>query len=384
MAHSTQSPIDALRALGQSPWLDTISRELVEGGELERYIREDHLEGVTSNPTIFEKAIAQGESYDAQIRAQIAQGASDFEVYDALTTTDIRNALDLFGPLYESSRGAHGYVSLEVSPLLANNTKETLSEARRLWKALDRPNAMIKIPGTPEGLPAIEEALADGININVTLLFGVPAYEQVARTYIKALRRRLAAGQSVDRVASVASFFVSRIDTEVDKRIDAILAGPTQPGQREALQALKGRIAIANAKNAYAVFQRVFAEPEFAPIREAGGRVQRVLWASVGTKNPAYRDTLYVDELVGPDTVSTMPPETFEAVKDHAKIGPTLAQNMDEARVQVESLAGLGIDFDDVTQTLLAAGVKSFSKSFESLMETLASKRGALEHASAR
>jgi transaldolase/glucose-6-phosphate isomerase len=368
------SPITAIQQLGQSTWLDYMSREFLDNGELAALIRDDNLQGITSNPTIFEKAMSQGTAYDAQMRALLKTGADAFAIYDELTRADIQRALDMLRPTYDATRGEHGYVSLEVNPLWAFDTDKTINEAKRLWKALDRPNAMIKIPGTPEGLPAIEECLFSGININVTLLFSVEAYEKVARTYVAALRRRSSAGHGVDRVASVASFFVSRIDAEIDKQIETKSAQFEEPEQRARLSALRGKIAIANAKNAYAVFQDVFGGPEFAAPRSQGARVQRVLWASVGVKNPDYPDTLYVDELIGPDTVSTMPPETFDAVRDHGKVRSSLLEGMDQARGQIEALAAFGIDFKAATDKLLKVGVERFSKDFEALLANLQKK----------
>jgi transaldolase/glucose-6-phosphate isomerase len=375
MATVTTSPIAAIQALGQATWLDNMSRELLDTGELARLIEEVNLQGMTSNPTIFEKAINKGADYDDQLRELVRQGASAFEIYDALTISDISRALDYFRPMYDRTKGLHGHVSLEVSPLLAHETEKTISEAQRLWSALGRPNAMIKIPGTPEGSPAIEESLFNGLNINITLLFSIEAYEKVARTFVRALERRVAAGRPVDRIASVASFFVSRIDAEVDKRIDAMLAKTTDSSRRQELEALKGKAAIANAKNAYAVFQNVFSTPDFQRLKDKGARVQRVLWASVGTKNPAYPDTLYVDELIGPDTVSTMPPETFDAVRDHGKVAETLTRDMSQARALIDRLAPLGVDFADVTATLLKVGVERFSTDFEKLLASVAEKR---------
>ena len=374
MATTTQSPIGALQALGQSVWLDNISRQILDNGELKRLIAEDGLQGVTSNPTIFDKAISSSSDYDERIRTAVSAGSDADAIYQALTVADIREALDLFRPLYDATEGEHGFVSLEVSPYLAHDTDATQREAKQLWDKLDRPNAMIKIPGTPEGLPAIEESLFAGINVNVTLLFGVPAYEAVAKAYVSALKRRDEEGLPIDRIASVASFFVSRIDSEVDKRIEARLKTEADPAKKQALEALEGKIAIANAKNAYAVFQKIFEGPEFAPLKAKGARVQRVLWASVGTKNPKYSDTLYIDELAGPNTVSTMPPATLDATRDHAKIRPSLTEDMGEARRQVDSLAELGIDFKDVTDQLLREGVASFSKSFGTLMDGIKAK----------
>jgi transaldolase len=375
MATASASPVAAAQALGQSIWMDFMSRHFLDSGELRRLIEEDDLQGVTSNPTIFDKAISQSADYDDEISLQVQRGANADAIYDALTSADIRRALDLFIPTYERSAGEHGFVSLEVSPLLAHNTDNTLHEARKLWKLLDRPNAMIKIPGTDEGLPAVENSLVEGINVNITLLFSVHAYEKVAQAYVRALKRRAEAGQPINRVASVASFFVSRIDVETDKRIEAKLKTESDPARKAALQGLLGKAAIANAKNAYAVFRRVFEGPEFAPLKAKGARPQRVLWASVGTKNPAYADTLYVDELIGPWTVSTIPPETYEAFKDHGKVRPSLTERMDEAPRTIARLGEFGIDFNDVTDKLLRDGVASFAKSFESLMSGVTAKR---------
>ncbi len=370
---STSSPIQAIQALGQSVWLDFMSRQFAMGGELQERIEQDDLRGCTSNPSIFDKAISQSADYDDDIRELVGKGHDADGVYEALTSGDIRAALDLLTETYKRTQGGDGFVSLEVSPLLARDGAQTLYEARKLWDLLDRPNTMIKIPGTPEGLDAIEEALFSGININVTLLFSVAAYEAVAHAYIRALKRRADAGLPLDRIASVASFFVSRIDNEVDKRLDALLAHASE-ADRARIQSLKGKLAIANAKLAYASYQQIFGTPEFAALKAKGARPQRLLWASTSTKNPTYPDTLYVDELIGPDTVNTMPPETFVAVKDHGKPAVTLTQGLDQAQAQFADLASLGIDIDDVTTLLLDQGIASFAKSFDQLMKSLAAK----------
>jgi len=375
MATASVSPLAALQALGQSVWVDFMSRQFLDNGELRRLIEEDGIQGVTSNPTIFEKAIGHSADYDADIRRLVASDADEDAIYRELTVADIGAALDLFRPTYDRTSGYDGYVSLEVSPLLAQDSAATLTEAKTLWGLLNRPNAMIKIPGTTECLPAIEEALAAGININVTLLFSVEAYERVARAFLRALHRRAEAGLPIDRVASVASFFVSRIDTEVDKRIDAKLKTETDSHQRTLLEGLKGKAAITNAKNAYVVYQDLFEGPDFAPLKAKGAKVQRLLWASVGTKNPNYPDTLYVDELIGPETVSTMPPATYEAVKDHGNVRPSLTEDVPGARLVMDRLAAVGIDFDDVTAQLLREGVASFSDSFVKLMNAIRAKR---------
>jgi len=382
MATVTKSPIAELQALGQSVWLDNISREILNNGELKRLIDEDGLQGVTSNPTIFDKAISQSADYDDAITKAVTGGSDADAIYQTLTVADIQEALDLFRPLYDRTKGGDGYVSLEVSPYLAHDTAGTTKEAKILWDKLDRPNAMIKIPGTPEGLPAIEDTLADGVNVNVTLLFSVEAYEAVARAYIRGLKRRADAGKPIDHVASVASFFVSRIDAEVDKRIDAKLATETDPARRAKLESLQGKIAIANAKNAYAKFQEVFSGPEWEALAAKGAKVQRVLWASVGTKSKKYVDTLYIDELVGPHTVSTMPPATLDAVRDHSKVRLSITEDLAGARKQLEELNALGINFKDVTDQLLREGVASFSKSFDTLMSGIKAKREKLLGAS--
>ena len=375
MATATQkSPLAQLQALGQSVWLDSISRGMMDRGELQKRIAEG-LQGMTSNPTIFEKAIGHSADYDDLFRSLVAQGAEAEAIYTTLTVSDIRRALDLFRPVYDRTSGGDGYVSLEVSPLLAHDTKGTIAEAQKLWGLLDRPNPMIKIPGTPEGLPAIEESLFAGLNVNVTLLFSNEAYEAVARTYIRALERRVKAGLPVDRIASVASFFVSRIDTEVDKRLAAKLASETDSARKAKIQALEGKTAIANAKNAYAIYQSLFTGSDFAPLKAKGARVQRVLWASVSVKNPKYVDTLYIDELIGPQTVSTMPPETLDAFADHGHPRLSLTEDVAQAHKIGEQLHEVGINLKEVTDLLLKQGVDSFAKSFETLMATIREKR---------
>ncbi len=365
-ASAGSSILRETQALGQSLWLDNISRTLISSGNLARLITDDGLQGMTSNPSIFDKAFSETDEYDVEIKRLARAGAGTQEVYDALTTADIRDALDLFRPVYDADRGLDGYVSLEVSPLLARDSAETLSEARRLWNALARPNAMIKIPGTEEGLPAIEEALFEGINVNVTLLFSVDAYEKVAQAHIRALKRRHQAGKPLGHVASVASFFVSRIDSAVDAWIE---------GQKPESSHLLGKIAIANAKNAYRVYQNLYEGSDFAPLAAAGAQVQRLLWASTGTKNPAYPDTLYVDELIGPKTVNTVPPATYEAFRDHGKPALTLTQGHDKAMAELKALADAGLDLDQVTGKLLDEGIRQFVKSFEKLMAGLDEKR---------
>ena len=371
-------PFARLSAAGQSVWLDFINREILVGGDLRRMIDDDGLLGMTSNPTIFDKAISHGAAYDDDFTRLVAQGADADAIYYALTSHDVSAALDLFRPVYDSTEGVDGYVSYEVSPLLAHDAKATTAEAKKLWDLTDRPNLMVKIPGTTEGLPAIEESLFRGVNVNVTLLFGVDAYEAVAHTYVKAMKRRVDAGLPVDRMASVASFFVSRIDSEVDNRLAALIQKASSPAVKAELESLMGKAAIANAKNAYAVYQRIFEGAEFAPLAAKGAQVQRVLWASVGTKNPKYPDTYYIDELIGPKTVSTMPPATYDAFKDHGKVRPSLTEKMEEAPAIIAKLNELGVDFQGVTDLLLDQGVKSFADSFHQLMGGIAKKRETL------
>ena len=372
---ATTTPLAALQALGQSVWLDDISRKMLHAGDLKQLIDGDGLQGMTSNPSIFQKAIGTGTDYDEEVLASVGRGSSADDIYEGLTVADIGEALDAFRPIYDETKGGDGFVSLEVSPLLAHNTEATIAEGKKLWGKLNRPNAMIKVPATPEGLPAIEELLFSGINVNVTLLFSVDAYKEVAETYIRALTRRVEKGLAVDHIASVASFFVSRIDSEVDTRIDAKIDAESEPAKKASLLALKGRVAIANAKNAYAVYQELFEGSPFAALQAKGAHVQRLLWASVGTKNPKYPDTLYTHGLIGPKTVSTMPRAAYDAFKDHGLAEPTLLQGMPEAKAFMGELAAAGIDFNDVTAKLLRDGVKIFEDAFISLMKTVSEKR---------
>ena len=369
------TPLAALQELGTSPWLDDISRKMLETGELKRLIEEDGLRGMTSNPSIFQKSISDGSEYDADVKTMVGEGGGIQAIYQDLTVDDIRTALDTFRPVYDQTDGYDGFVSLEVSPYLAHNTEGTIEEGKKLWGLLDRPNAMIKVPGTPEGLPAIEELLFSGINVNVTLLFSVPAYKAVAETYIKAIRRRVDAGLPVDKIASVASFFISRIDSEADKRIEAKIKETSDPATKAKLENALGKVAIANGKNAYGIFQDLFYGPEFADLKAKGAKVQRVLWASVGTKNPKYPDTLYTAGLIGPETVSTMPRAAYNAFKDHGVATSTLLEGAAEAEALTDGLKPLGIDIDDITSKLLADGVKLFQDSFDQLFDAIEQKK---------
>jgi transaldolase len=364
---AAQNPLVALVAEGQSIWLDYITRDLVRGGELKRLIEEDGLCGLTSNPTIFEKAIGAGDAYDGQIKGLVAQDQEALDIFETVAATDVREACDLFLPVYEQTDGQDGFVSLEVSPRLAHDTEATIAEGRRLWAAVDRPNLMIKVPGTRAGVGAVRTLLREGINVNVTLLFSLESHERVMHAYIEALEERAAAGERIDGIASVASFFVSRVDTAIDKQLDAKNDGRAR--------ALRGTIAIANAKLAYAQFREHFDGERFAPLKAQGARPQRPLWASTGTKDKAYSDVLYVEELIGPDTVNTLPVATLDAFRDHGTARRTIDAGIDEAREAVAALGAIGIDLAAITQQLEDEGVASFAKSFDDLLAGVEAKR---------
>jgi transaldolase len=373
MAHPK---LEALTKQGQSIWQDDIARSMLISGKLNETIEEVGIRGLTSNPTIFEKAISGGSDYDAQISALLGDGKSPAEIFEAIEVKDLQDALDLFRPLYDSTDGADGFCSIEVFPDAARNAEATREQTRRLWNEVNRPNLMIKIPGTVEGAPVVAEMIAEGININITLLFSLDAYERVAWAYIDGLEKRHAAGKPIARVASVASFFVSRVDTLVDKMLDANIA--SNPDKAADYEALKGKIAIANAKLAYAKYQEIFGGERFAALKAAGARPQRPLWASTGTKNPAYPDTLYVDTLVGPDTVNTMPGKTVAAFLDHGSTERSVDKDLAGARKQMADLAKVGISIDAVTQQLENEGIDSFTKSFDSLLSGVEAKRAQL------
>ncbi len=375
MAHPR---VAALTAQGTSIWQDDITRGMLLDGKLAATIKDVGIRGLTSNPTIFEKAIAGGSDYDDQIGELLKGGKSPEAIFEAVEVKDIQQACDLFRPLYDSSNAGDGFCSIEVSPDAARNADSTRSQARRLWASVDRPNLMVKIPGTLEGAPVVEQMLTEGININITLLFSIASYEQVALAYVTALEKRLAAGQSVNKISSVASFFVSRVDTLVDKLIDDKIAASSDEVEKTKLTSLKGKVAVANAKLAYQKFQDIFESPRFAPLRAAGARPQRPLWASTGTKNAAYPDTLYVDSLIGPDTVNTVPEKTTAAFLDHGTVARTIDSDVAGARKVLADLAAAGIFIDDVTKQLEEEGIASFIKSFESLLEGVASKKNAL------
>jgi transaldolase len=360
------NPLRQLGALGQSIWLDYIRRDLIVSGELTRLIEEDGLRGMTSNPAIFEKAIVESHDYDAGIQALILEGQNAQAIYEALSQHDVQSAADVFRPVYESTGGIDGYVSLEVNPHLAHDTAGTIDEARRLWHALNRPNVFIKVPATVEGLPAIQKLISEGINVNVTLIFGLPRYRQVAEAYIAGLEARAAQGKPVNHVSSVASFFVSRIDSLID---------PLLEKQSGALvEKARGQVAVASAKLAYQIYKEIFGTVRFQHLLEIGARGQRPLWASTGTKNPDYSDVKYVEALIGPDTVNTVPLETLIAYHDHGHPEARLEKDTGAAARLLKRLPELGIDLDKITQQLENEGVTKFNKPFDKLMDALARK----------
>jgi transaldolase len=371
------------REEGQSAWQDDISRDMLNEGSIRTAIEETGIRGLTSNPTIFEKAIAAGSAYDEEIGGLLERDLDAHAIFETVAVRDIQGATDLFRTIYESSEGGDGFVSIEVSPLAARDPAVTTADARRLWSAVDRPNLMVKIPGTVEAVPIIQQMLTEGININITLLFSVAAYERVARAYISALAARQAAGQPIDRIASVASFFVSRVDTLVDKLLDEKIAATGDATQKGWLQSLKGKAAIANAKIAYQSFERLFSGAEWDSLAAAGADVQRPLWASTSVKNPAFPDTMYVDELIGPHTVNTMPRPTIAAFLDHGTVARTIDKDLSGAYKTMEDLAAAGIDIDAVTTQLEDEGIASFAKSYDSLLAGVASKRSQLAGAPA-
>ena len=366
-----------LHSTGQSIWLDSIDRTMLHNGELERRIRDEALTGMTSNPTIFQKALASGTAYDEQLTAAADEGLSSWELFELVETTDVRDACDLFAGVYSSTRGADGYVSIEVSPGVSNHAEDTVEEACRLWKTVDRPNVMVKVPGTEEGAKAVRRLIASGVNVNITLLFAIAAHERVIEAYMAGLEDRLKASQPIDGLASVASFFVSRVDSEIDKRLDA-LAAKAAPAEKERLRMLKGRAAIANAKLAYRLFRQKFNGPRWEALAAHGARVQRPLWASTSTKNPEYRDVMYVEELIGPDTVDTMPPATIEAFADHGVVERTVDRKVPAAEGLLREIEAVGISLQEVTDKLLVDGIASFQKSFDELIAGLESKVGSL------
>jgi transaldolase len=368
--------LQQLHEQGQSIWLDNIDRTMLHNGDLERRVREDALTGMTSNPTIFEKALAEGSAYDDQLLAA-ETSLTPGQLFELVETTDVRDACDLFGGVYQSTRGGDGYVSIEVSPSVAHDFRQTVDEAVRLWKTVDRPNVMVKVPGTEEGARAVRELISRGVNVNITLLFSLEAHARVIDAYMAGLEDRVAAGQPIDGIFSVASFFVSRVDTEVDKRLDAMIK-TAKSGDADRFRLLKGRAAIANAKMAYRLFTRRFAEPRWKALADKGGRVQRPLWASTSVKNPEYRDVMYAEELIGPNTIDTMPPKLIDAFREHGAVERTVDKRLGAAEGAIREIEAVGIPMKNVTDTLLTEGLASFQKSFDSLTAGIATKMSTL------
>ncbi len=373
------NPIKALLTKGQSVWQDDISRQMLMSGQLDERISEIGIRGVTSNPTIFQKAISSGDAYDDDIKDMLGRNMDVAAVFQTLAVKDIQDACDLFRPIHDESDGEDGFVSLEVLPSLARDTEGTLRNARELWNAVDRPNLMIKVPGTDEGAAAVETLLTEGINVNVTLLFSIANYERVAVGYINSLQKRNDAGLPIDRIASVASFFVSRVDTLADKLLDD--AATNSDSDRRLIESLKGKVAVANAQLAYRRFQQLFGTEQFRKLEANGAKVQRPLWASTGTKNKAYSDVLYVETLVGPHTVNTMPIATIEAFLDHGKVARTVDASYGEAQAVADGLAKLGISLDELTRQLEKEGIDSFVASYDDLLEGVGAKRAQLANA---
>jgi len=356
--------------------MDYIRRDLLTSGGLKKMIQEDGLMGMTSNPTIFEKAITGSKDYADILESPEAKKLDAKGVYEKIAIRDVQDATDIFKSVYQQTKRRDGYVSLEVAPTLANDTQATLEEARRLWKSVGRENVMIKVPGTREGLPAIRQLLEEGININITLLFAQSVYEEVAEAFLAALEARVKKGQDISHVASVASFFVSRIDSLIDGQIDTKLKAETDPNKRALLTSVQGKVAIANAKLTYRKYQELFGGPRWKALAAKGAQTQRLLWASTSTKNPKYRDVMYVEELIGPDTVDTIPPATFDAFRDHGRVRPSLTENVDEAAKVMASLEKAGISMKEVTEKLVVDGVKLFADAFRQLLEATGKTAG--------
>jgi transaldolase len=359
---------------GQSPWSDFIRRNKLRDGSLRRDLEDEGIRGVTANPTIFAQAIGAGDDYDRQIEELVKRGVAPDDMFEEIAADDIRMAADIMRPVYDASGGSDGFVSIEVSPEKAFQTEATVEEAKRWWSLIERPNLLVKIPATEEGIPAIEQCIADGLNINITLIFSLGFYDEVMEAYLRGLERRAEAGRDLKNSNSVASFFVSRVDTAVDKLLEEKIAGAGSEQEKERLRGLLGQAAIANAKLAYERFVEVFGSERFARLKAKGAKVQRPLWASTGTKNPAYSDTMYVDNLIGPDTVNTMPPATIQAFHDHGTIRRTIDEDVEGAKRVMRELAEAGISIDDVTDKLQKDGVEAFSKSFKEIAETTARK----------
>ncbi len=373
------NPLIQIKTQGQSVWYDNIDRSQLASGEFKRMLDENGIVGVTANPTIFEKSMSSGHAYDEQMSQLISEGKSTNEIYEALVIQDIRTVADFLRPIYERTNGKDGYVSLEVSPELAHDTDGTIKEANRFWHMVDRPNLMIKIPATPEGIPAIEQSLTDGINVNVTLIFALDNYKDVAEAYISALESRNSEGKDISRIASVASFFVSRVDTLVDKMLEEKIAASSDQAEQAHLKSLEGHAAIDNARIVYQEFKKIFGMPRFETLKHSGAHVQRPLWASTSTKNPAYRDVLYAEELIGPDTVDTMPLETIHNFGDHGVAASTIEKDVPQAYQNLAALEQVGIHYSQVTRQLQDEGVKKFADSFHQLFQGIDGKHQAIK-----
>lgn len=369
-----ENRLKAVGKFGQSIWCDNVERRMITGGTFTKMIQEDGLMGVTSNPTIFEKAVTSSTDYDAELAALGEKGLSTEEIYWTMMIHDIQNVADIFKPVFDASKKIDGYVSIEVNPLLANDTAGTAKQAKELWAKVGKPNVMIKIPATKEGLPAITATIAEGINVNVTLIFSIERYLEVMEAFLQGLEKRDSAGKSVADIASVASFFVSRVDTEIDKQLEQKIKSETDPAKKKELESLPGKAAIANSKIAYEAFEKIFSSPRFAKLKEKGAQLQRPLWASTSTKNPAYRDVMYVEELIGKNTVNTVPPATIDAFRDHGNSADTVKRGLKEAHEAIAKLKANGIDLAKVTHELELAGVKSFSGSFHGLIDRIKAK----------
>ncbi len=373
------NPLLQLKAQGQSVWLDDIDRGQLRSGLFQQLIDEDGITGATGNPTIFEQSISNDTTYDEQMQQLFTEGKNAQEIYEALAMTDVKMVADLLRPTYDRTGGQDGFVSIEVSPYLAHDTAGTLDEVRRFWHTIDRPNLMVKIPSTPAGVPAIHQALAAGININITLIFSIANYRQVVEAYLGALEERLARGENISHIASVASFFVSRVDVLVDKLLEDKIKAISDSAEQQKLKALQGKIAIANARLVYQEFKRLFGGPRFEALKQRGARVQRPLWASTSTKNPAYRDVLYAEELIGPDTVDTMTLTTIEHFRDHGRVRPSVEDQLPEAQAELAALENVGISYEQVTRQLQDEGVQKFADSFNKLFACIEDKRKVIE-----
>lgn len=372
------NPLQQLKNYGQSVWYDNIDRAQLVSGQFQRLLDEDGVVGVTANPTIFQKSISHGTAYDDQMNQLVREGRSTNEIYEALVIQDIRTVADKLRPIYDRTSGRDGYVSLEVSPDLAHDTEATINEVRRFWKMVDRPNLLVKIPATPEGIPAVQMALSEGINVNITLIFSIEAYREVTEAYLSALETRNSEGKDISHIASVASFFVSRVDTLVDKLLEDKVKATSDSAEQQHLRSLEGKAAIANARLVYQDFKKIFHSPRFETLKHSGAHVQRPLWASTSTKNPAYRDVLYAEQLIGPDTVDTMPMETIENFRDHGIVGNTVENDLPQAKAEFDALESIGIHYHAVTQQLLDEGVQKFADSFHELFKGIEEKRQAI------